>query len=277
MKKITLLSILLLLPVLCFSETYRKPDGTNKYEANVNTDGDIITENSIYNDSNYLINYTSAAFTIYASAYSTDTDSATLRVFISSALVTISSVTAGGNTFNTELSYIFDLNNAVNNTIGELISSMTAQTYLTTTKVEGVYLAGTSTTTTVDRRDAEGLTEGLAFDGTGKNYGNMLSTNNIVTIYLNATTTLSKYLDENNGKYGIKQIESTATAKTDIMYLYEGITPLATTTLINIPITDMQETYPSLPVTDNYAAEFRVIYSTWSSANDRIRLHSTKQ
>ena len=53
MKKITLLSILLLLPVLCFSETYRKPDGTNKYEANVNTDGDIITENSIY--SSFLV------------------------------------------------------------------------------------------------------------------------------------------------------------------------------------------------------------------------------
>lgn len=218
--------------------------------------------------------YISAAFTIYGSAYSVDTDSCTPTMYESTFTVVFSS----NGIDDIEATYIFDLNRSTSDTIVELIQQLNLNTYITAALADGCYGAGVSTTTTTGRFDGEGLSEGLAYGLTGDSPGNCLGSSNTVTFYNQGITIMSRYFTPSDSTQSIciLEITSTSTAKTNILSLFEGDVSTNTVTPINIDITDMGKVYSRIsPIkaSAGSAVECRVIHSTWSGTGDWMLIH----
>jgi len=249
MKKLFLfLAMVLCLPVIVF--------GAQKYIGVVPID----TSYSV------LQGGTTAAFTVAVSSPSAT--AASYAVYTTSGAV----VVTGDSTVKT---WFIGLQKSTY-TLAEFVNNINATTgsgTLSAAFSNGCYKLQVSS----PQVQAEGTTNGLLTkEGGAMEYDILLSSINPVTVFMNATQYQSRYFAENSGEYNVVAIVSTGSAKTNEMYLYDGIVSSDTTTALIEPISDMFETFPAFaPVksTRNYALEYRVVYSTWITTDDKIRIH----
>lgn len=171
-----------------------------------------------------------------------------------------------------------NLNSTSTNTPYLFVSSATGLPYWTAELAEGCYAFQPSTTTTTDRMDNEGYSEGFAYDGnTGKQYTNCSDTSTTVYLYLQGTTGQAKYFTSVPwGRHALIQSEISTMTISSTQYMKEGNTLASFGTTLDTSIKGLTNYPESCPLTGtnvNKTFGYEVIYGSWVTSGASFRLH----
>lgn len=210
-----------------------------------------------------------SAFTVYTDSNVTTT---AVRVFPSSmSLVT-----------NAEI--FINMNSAGADTINELISSITAQSHWYASLYK--YADGTQQSSGTGVTGTAGNDLGLLGSAAPVSYANVYLSSNAATVLFNSTLTgLRTITPDKNRRVGCTQVISSGTLKSVKVEFLDGASVTSLDNTVALPVfTDnvnykdqkYSEQCPVASTCTGKAFGFKVTFSTWATANDKIELHYFK-